>query len=399
MEKIRPILAGLKKHHFWILCIVTVCVMLYSWNSATSEVKQQFQANQGKVGAAFQKLAALGSQPEKPNESWEQKAKVKTDEVVKKIEAATAAIARKQAAALAWNSDSFGAEFIATANSTPPEEWDDQMIDMYIAGMEKELVRLRKVMGAAEGTSQEGVQWDGEGYQSLKKGIEALDSPDRDWITPAAKKNRVNSWRKVIWLYENMAKIVGATNQFAKDAGEFDVFNPPIHRVVKLQIPVGITKEREIRIKGSDWQVRGAEAITQRITPPEVPGYLTFAVAMQFRMDAKRIRWLQTACANSELPIEVRGVRLAKPRRLKEVEPPEDEQRRVVTGRAAFPGRRRGSQKQTPQDKAKEEENKPQYGRGTLVEIYGIVYIAKTDDVDTETVAKSKPAAGVVVEN
>ncbi|MFP6611344.1 MAG: hypothetical protein VB835_03455, partial [Pirellulales bacterium] len=67
--------------------------------------------------------------------------------------------------------------------------------------------------------------------------------------------------------------------------------------------------------------------------------------------------------------------------------------------RAAFPGRQRVSQKQTPQDKAKEEENKPQYGRGTLVEIYGIVYIAKTDDVDTETVAKSKPAAGAVVGN
>ncbi|MFP6612151.1 MAG: hypothetical protein VB835_07530 [Pirellulales bacterium] len=399
MEKIRPILAGLNKHHFWLLCIVTICVMLYSWNSATSEVKKQFQTNKGKVETEFQKLAALGSQPEKPNESWEQETEVKTDEVVKKIEAATEAIARSQAAAVAWNPESFDAKFIATASSTPLEEWDDEMIDKYIAGMQKELVRLRKLMGAAEGTIQEGVQWDGDDYQGLKKGIEDLRG--KDWDTG---RNRIHNWRKVIWLYETMAKVVGATNQFAKDAGEFDAFNPPIHRVVKLQIPKAedIKGTRQIRIKGSDWQVRGAEAITQRITPPlaeDTPGYLTFAVAMQFRMDTKRIRWLQTACANSELPIDIRGVRLAKPRRLKEVEPPEDERRRVVTGRAAFPGRQRVSQKQTPQDKAKEEENKPQYGRGTLVEIYGIVYIAKTDDVDTETVAKSKPAAGAVVGN
>jgi hypothetical protein len=394
MEQLRPILAGLKKHHFWILSVVSVLVMLYCWNSATSDVKKQFQANQIKVKNEFGKMAALAGQKEKPSASWEAQTNEKTNEVSQKADTASKAIINSQVAALAWNTDSFGAKFVTTANTTPPEEWDNEMIQWYVDGMQKELVRLRKVMGATDGMSQEGVQWDSEDYKNLEKGINAL--PDKSWNNPG-DKNRIHHWRKVIWLYENMARIVGITNQYAKDAGVFDPFNPPIHTVVKLQIPENWTGTREIRIKGTDWKVRGAGPIVQKIVPPKVPGYQTFAVAMQFRMDAKRIGWLQTACANSQLPIDILGFRFEKPRRLKEVEPPEDERRRVRPGgRAVFPGRARVNQKQPAKDAA-EEENKPKYGRGTLVEIYGIVYIAETEDVDTKTVAKPKPAGAAVV--
>ncbi len=42
MDKLKPFLAGLRKHHFWILCGMVILIGLGIWKVATADLGAQF---------------------------------------------------------------------------------------------------------------------------------------------------------------------------------------------------------------------------------------------------------------------------------------------------------------------------------------------------------------------
>jgi hypothetical protein len=408
MEQLRPILAGLKKYHFWILAGVCVIALLYCWNSAVSEVETQFKTSQQKVTAEFGKITTLQGKGEFPNENWATETKKKAEEVASQVNNASRTIIQTQESSFVWG-DAFRKEFRDNAAAKPPAEWDDEFVGEFIAVMPEEIKRLKTVMGAAQGPNQPGTIWADEDFDQLLKNFEGL--ADLKWDT-GPRKARIDALKHGYWLYENLARIIAAANQQSEklaaadqalvdagklkeeDAHKHDEYNLPIHNVVELAIEGGAT------LKPEKWQIAGGEPVPPTIKVPETEGYVAKPVRIKVRMKIERLSWLLAACANADLPVDVLGVRIEKPRRLVEVEPPKDENRPRggVRPGGGFQRFRPPGPGAKDKEKEEEEEEKPEFGRGTLVEIYGVVYVAEEKDFLAKIADTSAPDGGALVQ-
>ncbi len=103
MDKLKPYLDGLKKHHFWLITAICVLVTLYCWNRATSEIQTDFTKNKGKVNNQFTKIGEINRRPKFPNADWKEDAAKKNTEVANQIKKAADRIVKDQKAALTWS--------------------------------------------------------------------------------------------------------------------------------------------------------------------------------------------------------------------------------------------------------------------------------------------------------
>ncbi len=404
MEQLRPILAGLKKYHFWILAGICVLAMLYCWNSAVDEVEKQFDDNQRRVAAEFGKMTTLQGKPEFPNETWADETKKKAEEVANQVNNASRTIVQTQKRSFVWG-DAFRKEFRENAAAKPPGEWDDEFVGEFITVMPEEIKRLKTVMGAAQGPNQPGVIWADEDFDQLLKNFEGLG--DLKWDNKA-RKARIDVLKQGYWLYENLARIIASANQQSQelaaadqarvaegklkeeDAHKHDEYNLPIHNVLELAVESGAT------LKPEKWQIAGGERVPPTIKVSEVEGYSAKPVRIKVRMKIERLSWLLAACANADMPIDVLGVRIEKPRRLVEVEPPKDQNQPKRPFK--FGGFGHAAKPQAKEEEEEEEEEEPAFGRGTLVEIYGVVYVAEEKDFSEKIADASAPDGGELVQ-
>jgi hypothetical protein len=346
-------------------------------------------------------MTALQSKPEFPNETWAVETKKKAEEVANQVNNASQTIVRSQRDCFVWG-DAFSKEFRDNAAAKPPAEWDDEFVDEFIDVMPTEINRLKTVMGAAPGPNQPGVAWDDEDFNKLLNGYNGL--ADRKWDTPE-RKSRITALMQGYWLYENLAEIIAEANRYGEqlakqqaadgteEAYVHDPFNLPIHNVSELAIESGAT------LNPQKWRVAGGEPVTPEINVPPVEGYVAKPVRIKVRMDIDRLAWLLAACANAELPFDVLGVRFEKPRRLAEAEPLENQRTRP----GARPGggfqRNRIRNAAAAKDQEEEEEEEaPEFGRGTLVEVYGVVYVAEEKDFSEKIADLPRPDGGALVQ-
>ena len=356
MEKIKPILDLLKKHHFWLLSAICVVAMLYSWSSAVSDIQEKFAKNKMQVEGEFQKMQQLKSQTTFPNQEWEKKTLEKGEEVVKRVKTASQQIVKEEKSALTW-SENFSELFRETAAAKTPDQWPAEMLEEFRLVLPEEVKRLREVIGAAEGLNQPGVQWKDDDYNQLLTGF--------TWETPPTNAD-VMQRMTIFWLFENLANIVAKTND-----GAADPFNLPIHDLEVLGVS-GMAN-----FDASEWRLAGLPDISGGIQPKPIAGYTAWPVRIRARMNLKYLNKLLAACANSDLPLEVQGLRFSHPSRLIVIEQPKEKQRTFRVG--GFGGR-----KEPPQENEteQEEEKKELPGRGTLVELWGIVYMVDSAGLD-----------------
>jgi hypothetical protein len=365
MEKIKPYLEMLKKYHFWLLTGICVVVMLYCWNSATQEIEKQFSANKMKVEGEFSKIQKLNGLEEFPNPKWEEGLVQKGQEVARKIQAAAERIAKRQQPALTWPKETFSDAFIAVASKQSPLEWPDPAITEFQLAMPEEVKRLRTIVAAADTLDQAGIQWNDEDYQYILSAFTMDDLP---------AKQAVMRMRTRFWVFESLARIVAATNE-----GADDKFNLPIHDLEVMA--VGGTR---VELQPEEWQVAGTADVGGAPDPPQLPGYDVWPVRLRVRMDLKYLNRLLTACANSELPLDLTGVRFDHPNRsvvVKQEEQPD--MTAQFRGAAGFGGfRPMGMEQEKEKEVEEEPEPKPAVPpRGTLVEITGFVYIANKESL------------------
>lgn len=405
MEQLRPILAGLKKYHFWILAGVCILAMLYCWNAAVDEVEKQFEANQQRVANEFTKMTTLQGKGEFPNETWTVETKKKAEEVAGQVNNASRTIVQTQKSSFVWG-DAFRKEFRDNAAANPPAKWDEEFVAEFVTVMPEEIKRLKKVMGAAEGPNQPGVNWADADFDPLFKNFEGL--VDLKWDNEA-RKSRIEALVQGYWLYENLARIIATANEQSKalaaadqarvaagklkeeDAYKYDEYNLPIHNVLEVAIEGGAT------LTPAKWQIAGGQPVSPTIKVPEIEGYVAKPVRLKVRMKIERLSWLLAACANADLPVDVLGVRVEKPRRLVEVEPPKDQTQKK--GAFQYGGGGFGHKPKAKQvEEEEEEQDEPEFGRGTLVEIYGVVYVAEEKDFMEKIADTSSPDRDALVQ-
>jgi O-acetyl-ADP-ribose deacetylase (regulator of RNase III) len=63
VDKVKVILAGLKKYHFWVICAVVILVGLVMWTMATAELEDRTKALAGQIQKAKSDVAGLIGKP------------------------------------------------------------------------------------------------------------------------------------------------------------------------------------------------------------------------------------------------------------------------------------------------------------------------------------------------
>ena len=63
MDQIRKALTWLKAYHFWVLCVLIVCVSLVCWYLSTSVLAKEFKEHQSLIQQAFSTAQQVSGQP------------------------------------------------------------------------------------------------------------------------------------------------------------------------------------------------------------------------------------------------------------------------------------------------------------------------------------------------
>ncbi|MDH3717551.1 MAG: hypothetical protein OES79_05460, partial [Planctomycetota bacterium] len=258
------------------------------------------------------------------------------------------------------------------ANKQPPGKWPVVMIEVFQETMPREVKRLRTIVNAADTVDQEGVQWNDEDYQYI---LSVFTLPKRP------TKAGVMRIRARFWVFESLARIVAATNEGAEDE-----FNLPIHNLEVMAVG-----GKRAKAQPEEWQVAGIPDAGGAPSPPQLTGYEVWRVRLRVRMDVMYLNRLLTACANSELPLDVTGVRFDHPIRVKGVKKEEVPDMRLKFGQ--FNPINRVQEEVEEKEKPKPKSSVPP--RGTLVEITGFVYIANKEALK-QGLPKPDKAAAVV---
>jgi len=394
MEKIKPILEGIKQHHFWILTGLGAIAILYCWNAAVGQIEEQFNKNKSAVSQQFNTLNQLGQRPSFPNEQWATKTKEVVGKVNQQAQNAWRRVVQLQKPSLEWP-EALGEEF---AKHVDQQEWPPDMIQAYAEVAPEEIQRLRTIMGAAANPDSAGVQWNQENFDLLAKGF----------ATDKIKSTAGCTIRQnVLWLYQSLAEAIAATNE-----GAADRFNLPLHTVVEIAV------DNKANLTGGEWTVLGfsesgpppapapdadenpeaapppaptplPSLLANISQPPGVVGYELRAFRMRVRMDIDYLSKLLAACANSKIPLDIQGVRFQQQVRLNEVKPVEQPTRRQPPGRG---GLFRPKGRPAPKVEEPEPEKLVKIERGTLVEIWGYGYFTQENEIaPTGTATQGTP--------
>ena len=55
MDKVKLVIAHLKKQHFWVLCVLVVLTALVAWDLATSSLDDRYNAAKDRGGGQVQR--------------------------------------------------------------------------------------------------------------------------------------------------------------------------------------------------------------------------------------------------------------------------------------------------------------------------------------------------------
>ncbi len=68
MDKVKIAWAELKKHHFWVLCLIVAITALTTWSLATDAVDEIFKTRKGVVDGKFSSVLQVNGENDPPNE-------------------------------------------------------------------------------------------------------------------------------------------------------------------------------------------------------------------------------------------------------------------------------------------------------------------------------------------
>jgi hypothetical protein len=352
MDKIKPYLDLLKKHHFWPLAALVALIGVYAWFSGTAAYDAEFVRNRGVITGAFGQLQTIGANP--PNASFTQRLQEFQNKQIQSTLAAWQTLYDQQKDVLKW---SFAHDRLA--HLKPDEEIPEGVRQMYVnyfrgkSGVFPKLFETVKPLrretvaepaNAAANQRQPNLAQRAAAQQQRKqeeKWIGIVEWPDseRDAIVArydwekAPTSTQVRVAQEDYWVYKALLEAIAETNN---SVGANTHHNAAIKRIDRLAIAQAALDDPRVAIDFLPNEARPTgespqnqpkpvgpkstdeELLAGRYATPQVSDagtadsssseYRLVPMTMRLRMDERRIPNLLVACANSSLPIEVQQV-------------------------------------------------------------------------------------------
>ncbi|MEX1224196.1 MAG: hypothetical protein WEA31_06570 [Pirellulales bacterium] len=275
MDKIKPILAGLLKYHFWVLLGIVVVIALFTWNSAIGRLDEDFASNKSKIDSQFSKVDVLADQMVQvqvepgrtetrfANKKWEDDTRKKAEVLKSDVIKAWETVYRKQRQARQWpeitpdvSGEAFGLAVENNPADTPIPEEIVEPVKEVIAQQVEELPSLvsaapipeydsrgkppRKTEAdpmAAIMSDTGGVRWEAANFHEIKTRF-------------APPKTLTTGWAKLaqedLWVYQ---MLLGAIETCNGDKGSRDEYNLPINRIHFIDLGIDVARAMDVGSK------------------------------------------------------------------------------------------------------------------------------------------------------
>jgi len=249
VEKLQPIINGIKKHHFWMVCVAAVGAIVGGIYLAFNEMPESFQNNKRKVEAKFADERKISSR-NIAAESWPADAEKKGRQLQEELTSTAKQLQVGQEST--WPAE-LGEKFAADAARLGRKgTWPAQRLEAYQKHAQEEFDRIVKIA--------EDVQW-GEGVLS----------PLRDqfvWAAPITADVMFDSQEK-LWVLEKILTSIAEVNKDAPDR-----LNLPVSAIEVLEIgPAALrtTEPRQIEMPGTPSAAAPVAAAPAGAAPANAP--------------------------------------------------------------------------------------------------------------------------------
>lgn len=341
MDQLKVILGHVRKHHFWLLCVICIVSGFVAWWMAAGSLSKDYASRKGAIDGKFSSLTTILSEPNFPNDQWRQAAEELTEQQKAKVRTAWQQVYDEQAPHLKWP-EALGSDFHKIRSQSQADSLSPQSREQYMTYIHREFPKLLDIIGAdrsgkkeiapdaSAAMSQTKVIWDPGNQSAIEKSL-------RFPIQPSA----LEVWlaQEDLWVYHVLLTIFKNVNA--------DRYVPPLKEIKRMVIAQDAAKEFERGLKsgiielpsnmpenaggdggGADVAMASPEMAGGQAPPPDTGRYLDadgkpmaagtseqgpfkrMPIYLELVIDEREIPKLLVECANSPLPVEVRKLRV-----------------------------------------------------------------------------------------
>ena len=331
MDRAKALLPILKKHHFWLLLGVVFLAAFAGWWNGTGGLSEEFERARGELQDRFTSVDAIGQRPNHPNQTFITAVNDQHKTLKEEVYRAWKILFDDQQKVLVWPEG-----FSDVANLAPDAEIPDGMRYKFLNYFKDVFPDLFATVEPLESATSKK-----EGGEPM--GLVAWEQNQQDAIVDAYAWSRIPSTKAIrfaqedYWVYQALLTIIKRAN---KKAGSKAHHNAAVKVINNLQIAqaavrpktetlsytgdaeggsqtgAGVQNLQRPGIDAEDAELADGRYVDDQGNPLGAASTGPFAefklmpVLIDVFMDQRKIPFLLAECANSELPVEVRQVRI-----------------------------------------------------------------------------------------
>jgi hypothetical protein len=373
MDQLKAAMAWLAKYHFWVLSGLIVLVGLVVWFLATSDLNARYNTRKQKIDGDFQAMQGIQGEQQHPNERVIQATQAKQEDLKKKVMDAWRTLFKQQEEKNPWP-DVLGQDFVNFIKSQPvdaeiPAHLRETYQNFIIQRFPKllELIDVRRPKPGTKAAEKPSAAGEATGGESEAKptdftgmvfwdenNLKGIQEPYK-WATQPSTL-QVRMAQEDLWVYEALLRIIKNTNEGARD-----YYKAPVRRIEAVEIgPAAAGAFSRVGSVATFGAAEGGEAAEggapagEPAPPPEgdpnaapapgaegaapldnisrnlldrryvdskgkpliagaphpYPEFKMMPIRLKLVMNQVQIPKLLSQCANSNMPVEVRQVRI-----------------------------------------------------------------------------------------
>lgn len=346
MDQVKVYLKVLQKHHFWLLCIVTMIAGVTGWFMARKSLSADFEKNKGSILGKFTALKGILDTENHPNNTWTTGIGELTKKEKEIVRSAWDTVYNEQKKHLEWPPE-LGEQFLEFIKRSPPDAeiprdlrtlYQDRIVSSefprLVAIVDAQAYNAPKA-GVANPQSKDApaaapareykVIWDSTNQQDVEKLLYFPDVPSSAEVRQAQED---------IWIYKALLNIVKNMNEGTYFAKVRRISEISIGAKAAVEFQKGMSGKHIEQLKAAGPVAEAAapatpagegEAVAKAIDenryvdPDGKPLPSGSAALLQFKrmpifmrldIDQREINKLLVECANAPLPVEVRQLRI-----------------------------------------------------------------------------------------
>jgi len=349
MDQLKVILKVLQKHHFWLLCVVTMIAGVTGWFMARKSLSADFEKNKGSIVSKFSALQSILSTENHPNSTWTAGIGELTKKEKDIVRSAWETVYNEQKKLLEWPPE-LGEQFLKFVNSHPPDAeiprdlraiYQDRIVSSefprlvalvdsqaYNAPKSAVTPSNKKDAAPAAPAREFKVTWDSTSQQEVEKLLSFPNVPSSAEVRQAQED---------IWIYKALLTIIKNMNEGTYFAKVRRISEISIGAKAAVEFQKGMGGKHIEQVKGATAAAAAAEPAAAAMPTPEgdavakpidenryvdpdgkpLPSgsaallpFKRMPVVMHLYIDQREINKLLVECANAPLSLEVRQLRI-----------------------------------------------------------------------------------------